>query len=253
MRYLILTDMHGNFDAMLSVLRKVRRKRFDATLVLGDLVGYGASPNQVVEEMARLHGRVFCVRGNHDKVAAGIDDGTSFNEVALAAARWTTERLTPENLRYVRALPEGPMVVEENNGAPSLAICHGSPAHEDTYLFSEAEALDGFRAEPAAHVTFFGHTHLPSLFVQHANGIRPVLLRGSQGRIRIHPKLRYLINPGSVGQPRDRNPLAAYMTYDSAKQIVRWYRISYPIKKAQERIISAGLPPVLAERLQFGL
>ncbi len=252
MRYLIVSDMHGNGDAFAAVLRKVRRKHFDATLVLGDLVGYGASPDQVVEQMSDLPGKLFSVRGNHDKVAAGIDDGTSFNAAALAAARWTAERMKPHNLRVVRDLPVGPIVVEGGD-PPRLAICHGSPADEDTYLFAEQEAFAGFQCEPGAHVTFFGHTHLPSIFILHRGGVRAVLLRGNHGRLRIHPALRYLINPGSVGQPRDRNPLASFMMFDSESQVVTWRRVRYPIRRAQRRIEKAGLPPSLAERLAYGM
>ncbi|MEM1247737.1 MAG: metallophosphoesterase family protein [Acidobacteriota bacterium] len=252
MRYLIVSDMHGNGDAFRAVLRTVRRKRFDATLVLGDLVGYGASPDHVVELLNDLPGTVHTVRGNHDKVAAGIDDGASFNAAALAAARWTMERMTASNLKLVRELPEGPLVIEDGD-PPKLAICHGSPADEDTYLFAEQEAWSGFQAAPGAHVTFFGHTHLPSVFIQHRGGVRAVLLRGNRGRLRLHPGLRYLINPGSVGQPRDRNPLASFMMFDSESQVVSWKRVRYPIRRAQRRIEKAGLPKSLAERLSYGM
>lgn len=247
MRYLILTDLHGNFEALQAVVRKVRRKRFEVTLVLGDLVGYGAAPNQVIEAIRRLPGKVVSVRGNHDKVIAGIDDGSGFNEVALAAAQWTRERLTPANLRYVRNLPKGPRLVAED-----LAICHGSPLDEDSYIFSEHDAWDIFRNFPP-YVTFFGHTHIPSAFVLHRDGVKAVLLRGSKGRIRLQPGFRYLLNPGSVGQPRDRNPMAAYMTYEPDRQVVYWHRLDYPTGTAQERILRAGLPPVLAERLSYGV
>lgn len=247
MRYLILTDMHGNADALETVLRRVRRKRFDAILVLGDLVGYGGSPNQVVQAIRGLPNKVYVVRGNHDKVAAAIEDGSSFNRAALAAARWTNHRLTRGNLRYLRQLPQGPIEVEEG-----LAICHGSPLHEDTYVFSEFDAWEVFRRFPTK-LTFFGHTHLPSVFVLHANGVRGVLLAGNHGKIRVQPGLRYLINPGSVGQPRDRNPRASYMVYDSRRQIITWRRLDYPIARAQERIRRAGLPRSLADRLSQGI
>jgi predicted phosphodiesterase len=247
MRYLILTDMHGNWDAMETILRKVRRKRFDASLVLGDLVGYGGAPNQVVDAIRRLPGKLFRVRGNHDKVVAGVDDGSGFNDAALAAARWTQKRLTASNLRYVRELPQGPVWIDQD-----LAICHGSPLDEDFYVFSEHDAFDIFRNFPP-FVTFFGHTHIPSAFVLHREGVRAVLLRGSKGRIRLQKGFRYLLNPGSVGQPRDRNPKAAYMTYDSERQVVYWHRIAYPTAVAQQRILRAGLPSVLAERLSYGV
>ena len=247
MRYLIVSDMHGNCDAFAAVLRHVRRKRFDRTLVLGDLVGYGAGPNQVVEAVRELSGEVFQVRGNHDKVVAGVEDGRNFNPAALQAARWTSERLTPANLRVVRDLPQGPLTVDER-----VAICHGSPLDEDAYVFSDFDAYQIFAAHEAP-VTFFGHTHIPSLFLKHPGGIEVALLRGESGAIRIEEGFQYLLNPGSVGQPRDRDPRASFMTYDSRRRLVRWQRVAYPVEKAQERILKAGLPRVLAERLAAGV
>jgi predicted phosphodiesterase len=247
LRYLILSDMHGNWEALEAVLRRVRRKRFDRTLVLGDLVGYGAGPNQVVEAVRDFSGEVFQVRGNHDKVVAGVEDGANFNPAALEAARWTSERLTPANLRLVRDLPRGPIAVDEQ-----VAICHGSPLDEDAYVFSDFDAYQIFAAH-AAPVTFFGHTHIPSLFLKHPGGIEVALLRGEAGTIRVEEGYQYLLNPGSVGQPRDRDPRASFMTYDSARRLVRWQRVEYPIERAQERILKAGLPRVLAERLAAGI
>jgi predicted phosphodiesterase len=245
-RYLILSDMHANWDAFEVVLRRARRKRFDAALVLGDLVGYGAAPNQVVEAVRRLAPRLIVVRGNHDKVAAGIDPGTNFNHTALAAAQWTTERLTAANLRFVRELPEGPVEVEDG-----LAICHGSPLDEDTYVFSDVDAFEIFSSF-SLPVTFFGHTHIPSLFSLEGRRLGVTALRGGSGRILLDPKGRYLVNPGSIGQPRYRDPRASFMTYDSDRRVVRWYRLPYPVSAAQKRILKAGLPHTLADRLALG-
>lgn len=247
LRYLIVSDMHGNCDAFDAVLRKLRRKRFERSLVLGDLVGYGAGPNQVVEAVRGLPGEILQVRGNHDKVVAGVEDGANFNPAALQAARWTSERLTATNLRCVRELPQGPLDVGDD-----VAICHGSPLDEDAYVFSDFDAYQIFTAHHAP-VTFFGHTHIPSLFVRHPGGIEVALLRGETGTIRIEPGFQYLLNPGSIGQPRDRDPRASYMTYDSSKKVVHWHRVDYPIPRAQERIVKAGLPKVLADRLEAGI
>jgi predicted phosphodiesterase len=245
-RYLILSDMHANWSAFEAVLRRARRKRFDAVLVLGDLVGYGAAPNQVVEAVRKLGTRLFTVRGNHDKVVSGIDSGANFNQTALTAAQWTTTRLTPSNLRYVRDLPQGPFQVE-----PGMAICHGSPLDEDTYVFSDVDAWEIFSNFPVP-VTFFGHTHIPSLFSLEGRMLGVRALRGRTGTIQLQPGGRYLINPGSIGQPRDRDPRASYMTYDSERRIVRWHRVEYPIEEAQRRIRKAGLPGSLADRLALG-
>jgi predicted phosphodiesterase len=245
MRYLLLSDVHANLEALEAVLARVRRKRFDAILMLGDVIGYGASPNQVVEILRALPGPMHRVRGNHDKVATGLDDGASFNEVALAAARWTAERLTPGNLAWVRALPLGPQEV-----APDLAICHGSPLDEDYYVFSDYDAEQIFHAH-APRVTFFGHTHITSAFIETPTGVRVRPLRGD-GRLALQPGQRYLLNPGSIGQPRDRDPRASYMIYDAARGVVRWYRLEYDLAGAQRRIRRAGLPGILAERLAVG-
>jgi predicted phosphodiesterase len=246
LRYLILSDMHANWDAFAAVLRRARRKRFDAVLVLGDLVGYGGAPNQVVEAVRDLGPRLIRVRGNHDKVVAGIDNGANFNQTALTAAQWTTGRLTPANLRYVRDLPQGPLQVEEG-----MAICHGSPLDEDTYVFSDVDAYEIF-SHYTVPVVFFGHTHIPSVFSLEGRRLGVTALRGDGGTILLHPQGRYLINPGSIGQPRDRDPRASYMTYDSKRRVVRWYRIPYPIAEAQKRIRKAGLPNNLADRLAVG-
>ncbi|HSL82002.1 MAG TPA: metallophosphoesterase family protein [Thermoanaerobaculia bacterium] len=247
MRYLILSDMHGNQAALDAVLRRVRRKRFDATLVLGDLVGYGAAPNQVVETVRALPGRLVAVRGNHDKVAVGLDPGENFNHVALIAAQWTSRRLTRQNARHVRDLPRGPRGVDDG-----LAICHGSPLDEDKYLFSDQDAAEVFTSWDVP-VTFFGHTHVTSVFTLEGRTVRVRQLTGAEGELELVPGNRYLVNPGSIGQPRDGDPRASYMTYDSGRRRVRWHRLEYPVERAQTRIRKAGLPDVLADRLAAGM
>jgi predicted phosphodiesterase len=247
MQYLILSDMHGNWEALSAVLRRVRRKRFDTILVLGDLVGYGAAPNQVVEAVRDLPGPVFRVRGNHDKVVAGVEDGASFNHAALAAARWTSEHLTAANLRFVKELPKGPRDLDEG-----FTICHGSPLDEDQYLLSIFDAWEVFSRYPA-DLVFFGHTHVPSVFVARGSETRVALLRGSSGSLELEAGSRYLVNPGSIGQPRDRDPRASYMTYDSGRRIVRWQRVEYAVERAQQRILKAELPRLLAERIALGV
>jgi diadenosine tetraphosphatase ApaH/serine/threonine PP2A family protein phosphatase len=132
-----------------------------------------------------------------------------------------------------------------------VVLCHGSPVDEDAYVFSDYDAYEIFGSHPA-QVTFFGHTHVPSLFVQHERGIDVALLRGETGTIEIQDGRRYLINPGSIGQPRDRDPRAAYMTYDTARRVVHWHRLDYPVDKARGRITAAGLPKVLGDRLAIG-
>ncbi len=247
MRYLIVSDMHGNWEAFSAVLEDADPDSFDAALVLGDLVGYGASPNQVVEAVRSLPVPTYVIRGNHDKVAARVEDGAYFNAAALEAAQWTSETLKDENLRYVRELPQGPLEVE-----PGLVICHGSPLDEDGYVLSSGEASEVF-LDHASPVTFFGHTHIPSLFLFRDGETEISALVGDRVTVELEPEGRYLINPGSVGQPRDRDWRAAYMSYDSSSRLVELLRIEYPIESAQRQIVRAELPMILAQRLSLGV
>jgi diadenosine tetraphosphatase ApaH/serine/threonine PP2A family protein phosphatase len=180
-------------------------------------------------------------------VAVGIDSGETFNQVALIAARWTADRLTATNARYVRELPRGPLSV-----ADGLSICHGAPTDEDRYLFSDRDAAEVF-IQWDAPLTFFGHTHVTSVFSLEGRAIRVRQLSGETGELEIDPSHRYLVNPGSIGQPRDGDPRASYMIYDSDRRLVRWYRLEYPVASSQTRIRKAGLPDVLANRLAVGM
>jgi diadenosine tetraphosphatase ApaH/serine/threonine PP2A family protein phosphatase len=245
MRYLILSDIHANREALTAVLNRVRRKRWDKAIVLGDVVGYGANPNQAVEMVRSLRPLV-AIRGNHDKVCSGVEDGEMFNRVALQAAVWTREHLTPANLRWLRSLPEGPVVVD---GA--FAIAHGTPIDEDAYIFGEIEALNVFR-QTAFPLCFFGHSHFPVIFGLSPDAIQTVLTDASTFRFRLEPGVRYLVNPGSIGQPRDGNPLPSFATFDTETRTVTVHRVPYPLERAQRRILDAGLPRPLADRLALG-
>ena len=251
MRYLILSDVHGNDEALRAVLAHAARKRRDAVLFLGDAVGYGAAPNQVLERLRRLRAPVVSVRGNHDRVVLDPAKGLSmFNDNARWAAAWTGRALTPANRRALDALPAGPRTVEDG-----LVICHGTPADEDEYVFSESEARASLAATEAG-VVLYGHTHVPCIFELAKGGPRPSvmgsLLRGSRISVDLDPDRRYLLNPGSVGQPRDRDPRASYALYDSTRRRFILYRVEYDVEAARRRILSAGLPEVLGDRLRFG-
>ncbi len=251
MRYLIISDIHANLAALRAVFAHAARKRRDAVVFLGDAVGYGASPNQVCERLRSLGNSMLAVRGNHDRVVLDVRQGAVFfNSHARQAAAWSAEVLTPANRRFLESIPVGPRVIE-----PGIAICHGSPADEDDYVFTDSEARSALAAIDT-RVTFFGHSHIPSLF-ELVPDVEPpplvgVVLRGSRMAIDLDPGRRYLINPGSVGQPRDRDPRAAYGMYDSALGRFTLYRVTYDIASAQRRILGAGLPAVLAERLFHG-
>ncbi len=246
MRYLIVSDIHSNDEALAAVFARVRRKRFDRVVVLGDFVGYGANPNQVIDRIRNVRKPKRLIRGNHDKVVCGVESGDLFNPVALQAARWTTERLTPRNRKFLEALPLGPVSVD---GA--FVVCHGSPRDEDAYIFTDYDAYLNFR-ETEASVCFFGHSHIPCVFTLEPHGILVELVQGDRLRYPLKKGLRYLINPGSVGQPRDRNASAAYAIYDAARHVVHFDRVPYPAEKARDKIYKAGLPHILGDRLLVG-
>ncbi len=246
MRYLILSDIHGNADALRSVLEDAGDD-FDAVLVLGDLVGYGASPNEVVERVRALSRPEWVVRGNHDKVCSGLEPDDQFNSVARAAARWTASVLRAENLEYLRQMRQGPTEIRA-----SVFICHGSPLQEDEYILSLESAAEVF-SQHVGRVFFFGHTHLPMSIESGPSGISMTVPEGDEQEILLDPERRYLLNPGAVGQPRDRDPRAAYFVYEPERGRVLWRRCEYPVEEAQGRILEAGLPVVLAHRLAAGL
>jgi predicted phosphodiesterase len=245
-RYLLLSDLHSNDEALAAVLARVRRKRWDCLIVLGDLVGYGANPNHVVERLRRVRKRKVLVRGNHDRVAAGLDTGDLFNPVALHAARWTAGKLTEPVRAFLGALPAGPLEVDGE-----FLICHGSPRDEDAYIFSDRDAYWNFLAFEHT-ICFFGHSHIPSIFTLDPAGIGVEAIRSDGAVRRLEPGRRYLINPGSVGQPRDRNRAASYAIYDSKRAVVHFDRVAYDVEKARAKIIRAGLPGMLGDRLLVG-
>ncbi len=245
MKYLILSDIHSNKEALAAVLAFVRRKPWDKAVFLGDLVGYGANPNQTVD-MIRTFRPLIAIRGNHDKVCSGIENGELFNRVALEAAMWTRRKLTPPNLKWLRSLPEGPAVVD---GA--FAISHGTPIDEDAYIFGEIEALNVFR-QTDFPVCFFGHSHFPVIFGLSPDAINTILTVAPSFRYKLRPGIRYLINPGSIGQPRDGNPFASFAMYDSDAKAATIYRVPYRVEQAQLKIVKAGLPRPLADRLAIG-
>ncbi len=244
MRYLIISDIHANYHALEAVLTDAATAGYDATLVLGDLVGYGADPGLVMERTFELQPRGL-IRGNHDKVAAGIDSAELFNDMARASIEWTAQTLSPGQLAELAALPAGPMSI-----AADLEICHGSPFDEDYYIFDEhdaARALDVAKGR----LCFFGHTHVPAVFsvtsdpLHHDHDL-------ADDELRLPREGPALINVGSVGQPRDGDPRAAYGILDTDRGTIRMRRIEYDVPAAQARIIEEGLPQWLAHRLAKG-
>jgi diadenosine tetraphosphatase ApaH/serine/threonine PP2A family protein phosphatase len=246
LRYLVLSDIHANIDALDAVLEAAQPGTWDRLILLGDLVGYGAEPNAVIDRVRGLN-PVAVIRGNHDKASCGLDDGSSFNLVARTAAKWTYEALAPEHREYLRTLPQGPVAIDD-----SFEICHGSPFDEDYYIFDGDDAARGLDAM-TRQVCLFGHTHLPVIFRRGADTFDGVMPDPSESlTLPIVTGLDYLVNVGSVGQPRDGDPRAAFGIYDADGRSLVMRRVSYPVDVAQRRILAAGLPPNLANRLAVG-
>jgi diadenosine tetraphosphatase ApaH/serine/threonine PP2A family protein phosphatase len=246
MRYLVLTDIHANLEALEACLADARDRKCDQTLVLGDLVGYGGDPNGVIDRIVALK-PLAIVRGNHDKVACGVEQAEGFNAVAKSAARWTLDVLTPEHREWVAALPQGPTQVDD-----LVEICHGSPFDEDAYIFDELDAVRALKVATRP-LCLFGHTHYPVTFELSAETIESIgSSPASEMRVQLRDGCRYLINPGSVGQPRDGDPRAAYAIVDVTERRVELFRVKYPVEAAQAKILEAGLPDVLAQRLAVG-
>lgn len=243
MRYLVLSDIHANLEGLEATLAAA--PGHDAILVLGDLVGYGADPNAVIDRVRALAHTTF-IRGNHDKVAAGIARVDGFNHLARQAIEWTASALTPDNLEWLRALPEGPTVIDD-----FVEICHGAPFDEDVYIFDDLDARRAFSVMRRP-VCLFGHTHVPSVF-RFAEAMEPVgPPRGERFRISIEDRRRYLANCGAIGQPRDGDPRAAFGLLDTDEQTLTVLRVAYDVAGAQAKIIAAGLPEMLAQRLAIG-
>ena len=247
MRFLILSDIHANVDALDAVLGAAPPTTWDRALVLGDLVGYGAEPNAVIDRVLALN-PLAVIRGNHDKAACRLADASDFNHVARTAALWTAQTLTPENRMYLERLPAGPRTIDD-----SLEICHGAPFDEDHYVF---DPNDASRALDAASrpVCLFGHTHLPIIYRRDKDGDAGFVphIDDEDLQVPFDGEARYLVNPGSVGQPRDGDPRASFAVYDSDLRMLTLRRIAYPVDAAQKRIFNAGLPPSLAHRLALG-
>jgi predicted phosphodiesterase len=245
-RYLILSDIHGNWEALKAVLADADSK-YDRIVCCGDVVGYGADPDAVTEWVRENVAHI--VRGNHDKACAGLEDLEWFNPVARLSALWTQQAMQPGNLDYLRDLPRGPERVD------GFEILHGSPVDEDEYVVSEQDAAQ-IAPYLDSSVSFFGHTHLQGGFLCHRNGVmRLTRVRDTSEAetLELEQDLNYLINPGSVGQPRDGDPRAAYALYEPGARLVTLCRAPYNIAAAQAKILEAGLPELLALRLSAGV
>lgn len=247
MRYLILSDVHANLEALEKCLELAQGK-YDKAVCLGDLVGYGPDPRAVIDRIRTITNVI--VRGNHDKACCGITNAEDFNIWARLATHWTRNELGPEHLAFLRGLPQGPVTFD------NLVLVHGSVSDEDDYTLGAADALPALRAQTSPAV-YFGHTHIQGGFIVNPEGqFHSIECKsGDDGLFKtltLEPRGRYLVNPGSVGQPRDGNWRAAFAILDADKRQVEYYRTAYDLPKTQEKMRKANLPDPLVRRLEVG-
>jgi predicted phosphodiesterase len=244
MRYAVISDIHSNLEALEVVLGEIDRIGVDQIVSLGDLVGYNANPNECVQLLSERG--IPSLMGNHDAAACGLEEPLDFNPLARAAVLWTRQALEPEHRGFLQRLPEQRGL----NGQVWLA--HGSLLHRDHYLTSHFDIMENIRrmeeADPQIRILFFGHTHVQGAFACDRDSLDVI----SSPRFSIREERLYLINPGSVGQPRDRDPRCSFLLFDEEAQTVEFVRLPYDIRACSERILSAGLPRELADRLHIG-
>ena len=241
MRSLIISDIHANLPALEAVLSE--SEIIDEVWCLGDIVGYGPDPNQCIERIQQLDG-LTCVLGNHDAAVLGLVDINSFNADARRSLEWLTNELSPASLSFLETLPE--TVITET----AVTLVHGSPRNPTwEYVIEQQIAIANMDAFETP-ICLVGHTHIPLVFTTNGNGgcSAEYLTDG----LRFFPDKKCIINPGSVGQPRDRDSRAAYLIYDSDLNVFEAHRVKYNNKSVQARILEAGLPFKHASRLANG-
>jgi len=239
MRFAIFSDIHANLEALEAVLADARQRKCTHFVCLGDVVGYNANPHECLERVRELDCPT--VKGNHDEQASVSRFPTDFNQLAERAIKWTRDKLTEKDKQWLRDLPFQKQVRD-------FTIVHATldTPEQWGYVFNNLDAAASFTYQHTT-ICFFGHTHVPMVFIRD-EGVRRELI----DHVRIEPAKKYFINVGSVGQPRDGNWRAAYCVYDVENNLVQQIRIKYDLATAQKKVIEAGLPRPLAERLAMG-
>jgi diadenosine tetraphosphatase ApaH/serine/threonine PP2A family protein phosphatase len=241
MSIIILSDIHSNLEAFQAVLKDMAHEQVDQVLFLGDIVGYAADPGPCIETLRGLTPHV--VAGNHDWAAVALTDADYFNPEARAAVEWTAEHITDDHTSFLKALPL-------TRRLPGMLLVHATPYGPDAwhYIFYLDDASRSFM-HFEQQICFTGHSHYPISFARDHEGRISVIRDSSYTLL---DSYRYLINVGSVGQPRDGDPRAAYGIYNPEDASFHIKRVPYDIKRTREKIIAAGLPPFLASRLEEG-
>lgn len=240
MKYAILGDIHSNLDALQAVLAHAKEQGVTNYVSLGDIVGYNPNPKECLDIVRGLNCPV--VMGNHDEYCGTTLDLTGFNPMASDAIRWTREQLSEADRDWLHAL-KYTRIVE------SFAIVHATLDLPEkwAYVFDKLAAAASFNYQRTS-ICFYGHTHVPVAFVRGPTGIQG----GMYSRLKVEVGKKYFINAGSIGQPRDRNPKAAYVTYDLLNNLIELHRVEYDIAAVQRKIRAAGLPASVADRLEHG-
>lgn len=247
MRYLILSDIHSNIEALEACVQRGKEAGYDTVLCCGDIVGYGPSPIEAIDVVRELN--TLCIRGNHDRVAAGLDEATQFNPHARKAVYWTRSVLPDSYREYLVSLPVGPVDVTDE-----AQLVHGAVTDEDDYIFTEADADENFRLTEK-HLTFFGHSHFPVVFSLDDEGnsvLAPSYEFDEFTAVRCDAGKKLFVNPGSVGQPRDGDPRASFVIWDENRGRMEFYRVEYDVKLTQTKMREAQLPSYLIDRLAHG-
>lgn len=240
----VISDIHSNAEALSAVLDAISSAEVDELYVLGDIVGYGADPDAVVTTVASIE-RATVLAGNHDLAATGRFDARWFNDHARAAIEWTASSMTAGTASTLAAL--------EPRGQGACGLCvHGSVVDPAAEYVVNADDADASFASEDFERCFFGHTHLPTAFVRDAGGVVTGFALHDGQRFTIPEGHRAMLNPGSVGQPRDGDPRASYMLYEPSDASATVRRVAYDVPAAQAKIRAAGLPEILADRLAAG-
>lgn len=243
MRYAIISDIHGNLEALLAVLEKIDTLNVDKIVCLGDIVGYNPNPEECVNIVRER--KIKCILGNHDSRVAGLADPRDFNALAEDAVYWTRENLSEHNIQFLKKLPK--TILIDNR---FLAV-HGWVNDTDRYIFGAMDALRNFnilKISEEVNLCFFGHTHVAIAYIESRSSVK----LNCEHELVIDKEYNYLINPGGLGQPRDRDPRAPFLIYDAKASRVNFLRVEYDVEAVARKIKRVGLPIRLADRLKFG-
>lgn len=240
MKYGVFSDIHGNLEALVAALSDMSREGVEKYWCLGDLVGYGANPNECVEKVRQLADMT--VLGNHDAACVGLEDTSSFNRYAREACDWTAAQLLPFNSEWLRSLPL-------TATADDVFLVHASPFEPKGwhYMLYISDMINGFKSLTAP-MAFIGHSHQPIILVHRGEEF----FSFSGDEFHCEEGTRCIVNVGSIGQPRDGNPAVCYAIWDSKERMIKLKRVAYDVEAAQRKIRAAGLPDILASRLEFG-